>query len=414
MRYLFRFPDIGEGITEGKILEWYVDKGQDIKFGQPIVKMETDKVVTDIPSPKDGVIAKRIGKVGETINVEDVLVEIDIEGEDTHTENVEEEGAGVVGSLEIASSSAYLPASDEGSDLENHDMKKDRKALATPVARALAKDMNIDINEISGSGPAGRVMKEDILNYKKSEKPAQKISMPLETEDAVTIEDLPQIRKAIAKNMLKSKHNAPHMHVFDEAVIDELVGIRNRYKNQFEENGVKLSYLPFIVKATAMALKKHRSLNAELDLENGKIKYKNYINIGIAVDTPDGLLVPVIRNADKKSVFALAKEIGEIANKARDRKITLEDMKDGTFTITNFGSIGGRFAAPIINYPQAAILGAGKIFKKPIVKDDNIVVGTVLPISLGVDHAIVDGGEVTRFLNLILKYLGDPVSLIMD
>lgn len=431
MRYVFRFPDIGEGITEGVIVEWYVEKGQTVESGDALVKMETDKVVTDIPSPKSGVIAERYGKVGETINVEDPLVEIDIEGvsgEEAQKEakdkpaapseeQVEEKGFGVVGTLEVAGDGAFLPSSDENGDVAEDvkpEKRKGKKALATPVARAMAKDLGVDINEVEGTGPAGRVMKDDIKRHK-SKAPQMSASMPLDEEgETVEVEKMSQLRKTIAKNMLKSKHNLAHMHVFDEAIITELVKVRARFKEQFEKKGVKLSYLPFIIKATAHALKKHKALNARMDLEAGKVEYFKFYNIGIAVDTDDGLVVPVIRNVDKKSVFKIAEEIAVIAEKARDRKITLDDMKGGTFTITNFGSLGGKFAAPIINYPQSAILGTGRIYKKPVVENDEIKVGTVLPLSLGVDHGIVDGGEVTRFLNTIMEYISDPVSLLMD
>jgi pyruvate dehydrogenase E2 component (dihydrolipoamide acetyltransferase) len=421
MRYIFNFPDIGEGLDEGTIAEWYVVKGQPIKSGDPLLKMETDKVVTDIPSPRTGTIVAVYGKVGEVVKVGEPLVEIEIEGvagtEETHTETVKEEGAGVVGTLEIAGNNAYLPASAEGVDgnLQMHE-KPLKKALATPVARAMAKELNIEINLITGTGPGGRITTTDIQKYFDSSQNVldkqKTISIPL--EERVTIEPLSQIRKTIAKNMTASIQNAVHMTVHEEVEITKLAEVRNKYKLLYAEKEIKLSYLPFILKATAMALKKHRSLNAQLDLENSRMIYKNYYNIGIAVDTEDGLVVPVIRDVDKLSIQELAKKVNEISAKARDRKLNLEDMKDGTFTITNYGSIGGIFAAPVINYPQAGILGIGRTLEKPVIINGNIEKGLVMPLSLSVDHRIVDGGEVTRFLNEIIKYLGDPIALLMD
>ncbi len=433
MRHIFKFPDIGEGLDEGTIIEWYVKKGQTVEAGESLVKMETDKVVTDIPSPRDGVIAARYGNEGETINVGDPLVEIEMEGvegeaaqeeakkidegEGPKMEAVEEEAAGVVGTLESAGNNAFLPASDEGvSEASTEEKPKAKKAIATPVARALAKELNVDINEVSGTGPGGRVMREDIQKY------ANSGSMNTSTQGnrivdegpRVRIEPMSQMRKTIAKNMLRSKHNAAHMSVFDEIEASELVNIRKRFKDKLQSEGIKLSYLPFIIKATAMALKKHPDLNSEMDMENGKMIYKNYINIGIAVDTEDGLLVPVIQDADKLSIKQLAIKVNEIAEKARKREIGMEDMKDGTFTITSFGSIGGKFAVPVINYPQAGILGIGRMTKQPVVKDDAVVPGNMLPLSMSVDHRIVDGGEVTRFLNQVMAYLEDPINLIMD
>jgi pyruvate dehydrogenase E2 component (dihydrolipoamide acetyltransferase) len=258
-------------------------------------------------------------------------------------------------------------------------------------------------------------MKEDILSYlQKNTVTSSKLNTVVSDEERVELKPLSQLRKTIARNMIQSKHNAAHMTVFDEVEVSELVRVREKYKSKFLEKQVKLSYLPFVLKATALALKKFKALNAQMDLDNNQMIYKNYYNIGIAVDTEDGLIVPVIKDVDKLSIFQIAQKINEISEKTRKREITMEDMKDGTFTITSFGSIGGQFAVPVINYPQAAILGIGRILKKPVVKDDAVVPGTIMPLSLSVDHRIVDGGETARFVNQIMEYLSDPVSLIMD
>jgi pyruvate dehydrogenase E2 component (dihydrolipoamide acetyltransferase) len=204
------------------------------------------------------------------------------------------------------------------------------------------------------------------------------------------------------------------MTVFEEAEISELVALRARHKERYSSEGVKLTYLAFIIKATALSLKKFRALNSEMDTEKGNMIYKKYYNIGIATDTEKGLVVPVIRNADKLSVKEIAIEIQKHSDKAREGKLSLDDMKDGTFTITSYGSIGGLYAVPVINYPQAGILGIGRIHQKPIVKDNQIAVGTVLPLSLSVDHRIADGGETARFINSVIGYLSDPITLIMD
>lgn len=424
MRYIFKFPDIGEGLEEGVIVEWHVDKGQKVKMGDSLVTMETDKVVTAIPSPKDGIIAAKFGKVGETIHVGSALVEIDLEGAEsveTASEAVEE-GAGVVGTLEVAGNSMVLSASKEGIADNLSSNSKAVKALATPVARAIAKEYGIDINKVTGTGPGGRVVKEDIIkfgqvksgNVTTSSDPVQKNDIAHGGEK-VEIEPLSQIRKTIAKNMINSKHNAAHMTVFEEVEISELERIRLKYKETFIKDGVKLTYLAFVVKATAIALKKHKSLNSEMDSEAGNMVYKKYYNIGIATDTDKGLVVPVIRDADKLSVKEIANMVSILSAKARDGKLTLDDMRDGTFTITSYGSIGGLFAVPVINYPQAGILGVGRINKKPIVNANNeIVPGLVLPLSLSVDHRIADGGETARFINTIMGYLADPVSLLME
>lgn len=430
MRYIFNFPDIGEGLEEGTILEWYVTKGQVVKSGQALVNMETDKIVTDIPSPKNGTIVATFGSVGEVVKVGSPLVEIEIEGvhgeqavafanEPIIQEPIEEGGAGVVGTMELAGKNAFLAASDEGSEKPKAEEKAIKKALATPLARAMAKELELDINEIIGTGPSGRVTKTDILDYKSTGKAGAKVEKQsvvsqLLPVDLLTYEPLSQIRKAIAKNMINSKQSAAHMTIFEEVEISDLMKIREKYKNKYADKNTKLTYLPFIVKATVNALQQHRQLNSQLDLENDRMIYKNFYNIGIAVDTPEGLVVPVIKNADKLSLLQIAQIITELSEKARDRKLSLDDMKDGSFTLTNYGSIGGIFATPVINYPQVGILGIGRIVQKPIVQDNQIVVGNVLSLSLSVDHRIVDGGEASRFVNSIMKYLSDPYLMLIE
>lgn len=424
MRYIFNFPDIGEGLEEGTILEWYVSKGQAVSTGDPLVKMETDKVVADIPSPRNGTIVALFGEVGEIIKVGKTLAEIEIEGvfaEEAQEEvkkefapEPEEKAETVVGTMEMASKNAVLPASSEGTSNEPPTKEKPRrKALSTPVARAMAKELGIDINEVKGSGPSGRVTKADIENHKPAKKTSS-VHFSTDESDEVTYEPLTQIRKTIAKNMLNSKHKAAHMSVFEEVEISDLIKVREKYKQKYAERGVKLTYLSFIVKAVVNALKQHRQLNSQMDMENDRMILNNRYNIAVAVDAPDGLVVPVIRDADRLSIFEIAQRIDEISEKARKRELTLEDMKGGTFTITNFGSIGGIFATPVINYPQAAILGVGRIMKTPVVKNDELAIGNVLALSLSVDHRIVDGGEVTRFITKIMEYLADPMALVME
>jgi len=415
MRYIFKFPDIGEGLDEGTILIWYVSKGQKIKFGDPVVKMETDKVVTDIPSPKSGTVVATYGKVGETVHVGTSLIELEIEGtaEETKIEVIKEGSAGVVGTIEVAGNNAYLPKSDEGFENTSEKSETIRKILATPVARAMAKEMNIDINNVTGTGPGNRVMKEDIQNYinGKIKVGLPKVVISEERSELYTFEPLSQIRKTIAKNMAMSKQNAVHMTVHEEVEVSELIRIREKYKKIYADQNIKLTYLSFILKAVAMALKHYRALNAQLDLENNRMIYKNFYNIGIAVDTAEGLVVPVIRDVDKLEIHEIAAKITELSEKAKERKLTLEELKDGTFTITNYGSIGGIFGVPVINYPQAGILGVGRMLKKPIVKNDKIEIGNILPLSLTVDHRIIDGGEATRFIIQIMKYLEEPVAM---
>ncbi len=434
MNHIFNFPDLGEGLEEGTILEWYVKVGDKVKVGDPLVQMETDKVVADIPSPKNGVIVALHGKPGDVISVGAPLAEIDLTSSgkistgakvDTAVAAPEasvepiaegEDAAAVVGTMEVAGSDGLLAASNEGAPSAKETGEPQRKALATPVARALAKEMGIDINRVPGSGPSGRVKREDILQFGSGfvTQPTPTGTTENHAPEDVTYLPLTQIRKTIARNMLHAKHNAAHMSVFEEVEISALKAVIARYKPIYADKGVKLTYLPFIVKAVAQALKHHPQLNSQIDAENNRMIVRNRRHIAIAVDAPDGLVVPVIRDADRISIFEIATQIGTLAEKARNRKLTLEEMKEGSFSITSFGSIGGIFATPVINYPQAGILGIGRIMKTPIVKEDEIVVGNIMPLSLSVDHRIVDGGETTRFLARVMGYLSDPLSLMMD
>ncbi len=421
MKYIFNFPDIGEGLDEGTIVEWLVKKGQRVEVNDVLVTMETDKVVAEIPSPKTGIISNLFGKIGDVVKVGEAIVEFDLDkdnesslSEEKKTEIVEEKAAGVVGTLEVAGNNAILTASDEGFERpEKSDIKKS-KILATPVARAMAKDMNVDINKVKGTGPAGRVMKKDIQEYfdNQFKLSSKKEEILVEKEEIVEIEKMSQIRKTIALNMTKSKHNAAHMSLFDDVEISELVRVRNKYKNIKE--GLRITYLPFIIKAVAFSLKRHKSLNSQMDLEAGEIFYKKYYNIGVAMDTERGLVVPVIKNTDKLSIVEIAEQLQIFIEKAENNKLTMEDLRDGTFSVTSYGSIGGKYAMPVINYPQAAIIGIGKISQQPIAKDGQLAIGAILPLSISVDHRIVDGAEVSRFINTLSGYLNDPVSLIFE
>ena len=470
MRHMFKFPDIGEGITEGQIVEWRVQKGQSVQTGDPLVEMETDKVVTDIPSPRDGTVVAIYGSEGDTINVGDPLVELELEGVSSEEaqkiaeekpappsrEPVDEAGSGVVGTIEVAGEGAYLPASEEGVNVsEQTESGRPRgKALATPVARAVAKRLEIDINQVRGTGPAGRVTKGDIHRFAEAEARGETPAAPptgrggiagtkegdvgtagraptgraagaegrtgagapgTGEEPDIEYQPLSGIRKSIARHMSESKHNAAHMSVMDEAEISQLVALRAQHKQQFADKGLRLTFLPFILKAVSAALKRHPTVNAQIDLEHSRMAYHKRYNIGIAVDTDDGLIVPVVRDVDRRALSEIAADIEDLAGRGRERKLSLEEMKGGTFSVTSFGSIGGMYALPIINYPEAGILGIGRIHKRPIVdENDEIAVGTIMPLSLTVDHRIVDGGETARFLNDVVGYLERPASMFID
>lgn len=435
MVFVFKFPDIGEGIHEGKILEWHVAKGQTVKEGDSLVKVETDKVVADIPSPRTGVIRALFGKVAQVINVGDVLVELEVEGKGDeieiargkptpsrpHVEPVEETGFGVVGQIEVAHDDAFLPATGEGIEEDGRiSHGEPQKVLASPVARKMAKDLGVDIRTLRGSGPGGRVMKDDLQRAARSPKTtasALRNVAPVTTEPVqsrVEYEELSQIRKTIIARMVQSKFTAPHLTAHEEVEASALVALRRDLKAALAERGIALSYLPFVIRAVALSLKDHPKLNCRLDLENNRVIYQRFCNVGIAVDTPDGLIVPVIRDADQRSIVELAEIIADYAARARERKLSLDEIRGGTFSVTNYGSLAGTFGTPIINYPEVAILGVGRILEKPVVRNGQIVPGHVLPLSLSADHRIVDGGDVARFLLDLMKRLATPVTLLLE
>lgn len=430
MKFEFRFPDIGEGIREGTLMKWLVQEGETIEEGQSVAEVETDKVTTEIPSPRTGKVLELKFEEGDIIEVEQVFITIDLSGEsdeeDTTTklpekqEVIEEETAGVVG--EVIASSELIPASTEGLIQSSKESDKNKKVLATPVARKMAKDLNVDITKIQGTGPNGRVMKEDISKAKDNISQPDIIVKKDTVEDPIplyiekqNIERIPltRIRKTIAEQMVVSRFTIPHTTAMDEIDITALDEFRSKYKDKLKTEDIHLTYLPFIIKAVITILKRYPEFNASFDMENQELLLKYFYHIGIATDTDRGLMVPVLRDADKKSIVDIAKEIEDLSNRAKNNKSELHELKGSTFTITNFGSIGGLFGIPIINYPESAILGIGRIVKKPIVKDDEIVIAKVLPLSLSYDHRIIDGASGARFLNLLSELLSDPEILLM-
>lgn len=429
MRYEFKFPDIGEGIHEGVIMKWLVNVGDNINEGDSLVEVETDKVTTEIPSPRTGKVIELKANKGDKINVGQVFVVIDIAGEASvitaveapKPEIVEEETAGVVG--EVIASSEVIPSSTEG--VISSIKPAGTKVLATPVARQLAKDLNIDITTVNGTGPNGRVMKEDI--YRAKEKPApvqikapETIAVPKVVKQPLVINDerveripLTRIRKTIAEKMSQSRFTIPHTTAMDEINITELDKLRSKYKDILKDEDVNLTYLPFIIKATIAVLKEFPEFNSSLDEEKEELVLKHFYHIGIATDTDRGLMVPVVRDADKLTILELAKAIQDITSRAKENKVELSELKGSSFSITNYGSIGGYFGIPIINYPEAAILGLGRVVKKPIVKDDEIVIAKVLPVSLSYDHRTIDGASGARFINKLKELLSNPDMLLL-
>lgn len=383
MPFDFTLPDLGEGITEGEIRKWLVKEGDSVEEHQTVLEIETDKAIVEVPSPKKGKIFKINREEGEIAKVGEVLMTIAEEGE-----AVEErpKSVSVVG---------VLPEEEE-------------EILATPAVRALAKELAVKLETIKGSGPGGSITKEDVINASEKGKKA---------EDLYGITErvpLKGLRRTIAKNLVTAHQTMVFVTVMDEADVTDLWNIREREKKVLEERGIHLTFLPFFIKAVQHSLAEHPYLNASIDGEKEEIILKKYYNLGIAVDTPDGLMVPVIRDVDKKTVRELASAIQVMSQKAKERKIKLKEMKGSSFTISNWGHFGGTFATPVINYPDAAILGTGRITDKPWVKEGQIVIRKILPLSLTFDHRVTDGADAATFLSKVMRYLEDPGLLFIE
>jgi len=425
MAFEFKFPDIGEGLTEGEIVRWLVKEG-----------VETDKALAEIPAPRTGVILKILAKEKEVVKVGQVIVVIGEKGE-TLAAAPPKPSVGVVGELEEApeevpaaakvslrkAAEEIPPRAEVGKEAKPVPARPApaaERALATPAIRALARELSVDINKVQGTGPEGRVLEKDVRRAAEARaKPAEEVReiKKVRKYDLYgSVERIPLrgVRRSIAKAMVKSKYTAPHVSAMDDADVTELWQIREKEKKVAENRGIKLTILPFIIKAVVTGLTDHPYLNATLDDENEEIVLKKYINIGLATDTPEGLMVPVVKLAKEKSIFELAQELTQLTEKARNRTIDLADLKGGTFTITNYGAVRGTYGTPIINYPEVAILGIGRIQDRPVIRDEKVVVRKILPLSISFDHRVVDGAEAARFLNTVILRLEDPDLILLE
>ncbi|MCL4492597.1 MAG: 2-oxo acid dehydrogenase subunit E2 [Nitrospirae bacterium] len=400
MPYDFKLPDLGEGITEGEIRKWLVKEGDVVEEHQNILEVETDKAIVEVPAPRKGRVLKINKEAGDIAKVGEILLSISedgaVAGERPEEKPEREKEPRMEERPKSVSVVGTLPEEEE------------EAIRAAPAVRALAKERGVRIEIIKGSGPGGSITKEDVLEASEKLKKAEEQHGPIERMP------LKGIRKTIARNLLISQQKIAFVTGMDEADITELWSLREKEKRPLLQKGIHLTFLPFFIKAVYHALLEHPMLNASLDDVHEEIIIKKYYNFGIAVDTPDGLMVPVIRDADKKSILELATEIQEMSGKARERKIKLEEMKGGTFTITNYGHFGGIFATPIINYPETGILGTGRLSEKPWVKDGQITIRKILPLSLTFDHRVTDGVDAAKFLTKIINYIEDPALLFIE
>jgi pyruvate dehydrogenase E2 component (dihydrolipoamide acetyltransferase) len=442
----FKLPDIGEGISEVELLQWYVKEGEAVQEDQNLAEIETDKAVADLPSPYSGVVSRLHYKPGDRIPVGTVLVTFTetepkaVEPEPYRAEEpVPEQPSGAE-----APSAAAAPAPRPQPSTPQRPEHDGRRVLAAPATRRRARELGVDLTAMQGSGPGGRVTIEDIERQAResqkagvgvkepppeveaapTEVPAAE-ALPRAVPERIALPDFAQwgpvervsltaTRRQIARKMVQSLFTAPHAAALDEADVTELESLRLRVQERLTERQVRLTLLPFVMKATLAALKQFPYLNATLDEEKQEVILKRYYHFGIAVDTERGLIVPVIRDVDRKSVVELARELGELVVRTRTGKVTLAELHGGTFTLTNAGALGGHAFIPIINYPEVAILGIGRAQEKPIARAGEIVIRTMLPLSISFDHRVVDGADVVRFLASVMRLLEDPMQLLID
>lgn len=381
-----RLPDIGEGLTEGEIVEWLVKEGERVKRFQPIVRVLTAKATVDIPTPHEGTVVRLLAQPGDVVKVGDVIAEIEEAGEET--------GAS-------AAPSAKLEAEEIG--------EEEKRIAAPPIkapprVRRLAAELGVDLGSLRGSGPGGAITEDDV-----------KRAAEARARQSERVERIPLrgVKRLMSQKMSESKAKIPHAYIAEEVDFTSLLELKEALKEEAESKGVKLTVLSFLVKAVTKALKKYPLLNATFDEASGEVVVKKYYNIGIAIDAPDGLVVPNIKDADKKGLFQIAREIAELSERARRGALSVDDVRDGTFSITNIGSIGTVIGMAVINYPEAAILGLHRIYEAPRYVKGELRPRMVGYVTLSFDHRFIEGAYASRFL-LELKRLLETPALILS
>lgn len=444
----FKLPDLGEGIHEGEVLKWHVQPGDVVEEDAPLVDVETDKAAVTIPSPRGGMVAATTGEVGDVVETGQVIAVIDdgsgaaVAPSAPTGRAAEETPAGLPEAEPEPAAAAAGPA--RRPETQPNSAVPGRPVPAAPATRRLARELGVDINALAGSGPGGRVLPADVRVVAAggapaaaaapaaapAEKPQTRVAadagamipfvdlepMPdFSLQGEVVIEPLRSIRRKVARKMTTSMVLVPHVAHMDEADVTELEEFRLRMKEARKgQPGGKLTLLSFVIRAITAGLRAAPAFNASLDPFKEELIYKKYYNIGFAADTGKGLVVPVIKGTDVKSINELSQEIETKAALAREGKLPIEDMQGGTFTITNVGPLGGTALIPTINYPEVAILGMGRVQEKPVVRDGEIVIRKMLPLTLAFDHRVADGADAARFVGELVRNLSDPNLLLLD
>ena len=436
-KFEYRFPELGEGLHEGEIIKMHIKPGDKVTDDDIIMEVQNDKAVVEVPCPVNGTVQEVFAKDGQVCRVGEVVAIIDAEGDIPEQEgHAEEQSAQEADAAKGSADTKSSPAADAPSDAKQGEAggasapaAPNKDVLATPSVRKFAREQGVDIAQVQGSGNNGKITREDVESFKNgggqtaapaaqesSESKAAPAAASAAVDPRAEEERVPfkGIRKAISNAMVKSAYTAPHVTIMDEVDVTELVAFRTRMKPIAEKKGTKVTYLPFIVKALVAASRQFPALNAMIDEESNEIVYKKYYNIGIATDTDNGLIVPVIKDADRKSIWMIADSIRDLAGRGRDGKLSASEMRGSTISISNIGSAGGMFFTPIINFPEVAILGTGRISEKAVVKNGEIVAAPVMALSLSFDHRIIDGATAQNFMNYIKQLLANPELLVME
>lgn len=406
MPFEFKLPDLGEGIAEVEVRAWLVREGDAVREHQIVLEVETDKAVVEVPAPQAGIVTRIHRPAGAVVRVGEVLLTIAEAGQEAQQRPP---SLGIVGTLPEAEEQAADETSPQQSNAAaRHPEPGGIEISATPLVRRLARERGIDLRTIRGSGPRGSITPEDL------ERAAAAPAPPSGGFGAEELLPLRGIRRSVARNVLAAQRSTAFVTTMEEADISDLWDLRRREQREAESRGSHLTFLPFFIKAAQHALREHPRLNAAIDDAREMIVLKKHYHFGIAVETEDGLMVPVIRDVDRKSILELADEIRELGRKARQRSITLDELRGSSFSITNYGHFGGTFATPIINWPDVAILGCGRIVERPWVHDGAIAIRRILHLSLTFDHRVTDGADAAAYLARVVRYLEDPGLLFIE
>ena len=438
----FKLPDLGENIASGDVVTVFVSEGDVVKPGQALLEVETDKAVIEVPCPPGGRIAQVLVKKGDTVKVGQTLVVLDAAGSSAAPAKPAPQAPAPASAPAPKPAAAPAPvppvaaaapsvapvaaaavaSSPQAAVAEPEDAATTAVDPAGPAVRRLARELGVDLGRVRGSGPAGRIVREDVIAAVRqaggqgtATRTRSADSGATERDDwgPVRREQLSRMRKTIAANMVRSVSTIPHLTNFDDADVTELEHLRKASAQEYAKSNVKLTALGFVIKAVSLSLRQHPVVNASIDMEKGVLVYKDYVNIGLAVDTPRGLVVPVLRNCDEMSIPQLAQAVADTAEKAKNAQYGVEDLRGGTFTISNLGAIGGTYSTPIINWPEVAILLVGRSRKMPVVREDRIESRLMMPLSLSYDHRVIDGAAAARFLKEVIGYLESPGRLLL-